>query len=329
MNLLHRGLFLFLAFALSALTPVLGVERKSSPLHLPREHFRSRHPQIREILRAVISRHSNISLVPDEREISPITAATGSSYIVCDYFTGTNNTALIGRLAMTDLPGSPYAGNGNVSLLGGPTGGTPYEADIQSNAARIGADAGLAIDLNNSAPLLMQLSITFNISGDTQTQVDNAHRGAALGFFSSVSITTGGSSHGFNNFTGLAVDRAGNIRLIIGGTDSGIFTSVSGFDPNATHTLAFNINITPGIGSISNILLDNMNVNLLAPTDTFTAARTSYAGFYNSSGSATDLATFDNFIVASVPEPAILTSFALGLLTLRAMRRFDRRLSNE
>src|ERR1700730_8281713 len=98
MNLLHRCLFLFLAFALSALTPVLGVERKASPPHLPREHFQSRHPQIREIVRAVISRHSNISLEPDEREISPITTATGSSYIVCDYFTGTNNTALIGRL---------------------------------------------------------------------------------------------------------------------------------------------------------------------------------------------------------------------------------------
>ena len=43
------------------------------------------------------------------------------------------------------------------------------------------ADAGVAVDLNITTPQQFQLSIDFNISGDTETQANNAHRGAALG----------------------------------------------------------------------------------------------------------------------------------------------------
>src|SRR5207249_10338147 len=175
-----------------------------------------------------------------------------AALIILDTFTGADNTALIGRLAApTDSPGSAYAGNGNVSLSGGPTGGTPYEADIQSNAARIGGDAGVALNLNISTAQQFQLSITFDISGDSETQANNAHRGAGLGFFSSVTVASGGSSHGFNNFTGLAVDRAGSVRLIVAGADSGIATTVGGFDPALSHTLSFVVNTTSGVGSIS------------------------------------------------------------------------------
>jgi len=245
-----------------------------------------------------------------------------ASIIVLDTFTAPDNTALIGRMpAPTDLPGAIYQGNGNVSIVGGFTGGTPYEADVQSNAARVGGDAGLGLNLNIITPQQFQLSIDFNISGDTQTQADNAHRGAGLGFFSSVSLGSSGTSHGFNNFTGLAVDSTGSVRLIIGGADSGIFTTVGGFDPAATHTLSYQVNTTAGVGTISNILLDGTSVSLTAPVNTFTIARTVYAGFYNSSGGGTDLATFDNFSVATVPEPC--TFFAvLGITLLLCMRDF-------
>jgi hypothetical protein len=181
--------------------------------------------------------------------------------------------------------------------------------------ARIGADAGVAVDLNITTPQQFQLSIDFNISGDTETQANNAHRGAALGFFSSVTNAGGGSSHGFNNFTGLTVDRTGSVRLIIGGTDSGIFATVAGFNSATTHTLTYQVDTTAGIGSISNILLDGTSVALTAPANTFTIARTVYAGFYNSSGNNTDLVNFDNFSVATVPEPATWMIVALaGLL---------------
>ena len=177
-----------------------------------------------------------------------------ASLIIFDTFTGPDNTALIGRMpAPTDVPGTTYEGNGDVSIVGGFTGGTPYEADIQTNAARVGADAGLGLNLNISTPEQFQLSISFNISGDTQTQANNPHRGAGLGFFSSVALGSGGSSHCFNNFTGLTVDRTGSVRLIIAGADSGIFTTVAGFDPALTHTLSFVVNTTAGIGSISSI----------------------------------------------------------------------------
>jgi hypothetical protein len=223
--------------------------------------------------------------------------------------------------APTDVPANAYEGNGNISTVGGFTGGTPYEADIQSNAARVGADAGLAVDLNIATATQFQLSIDFNISGQTETQADNAHRGAGLGFFSSVSLGSSGSSHCFNNFTGLTVDLTGSVRLIIGGTDSGIFTTVAGFDPAVTHTLSYQVNTTAGVGTISNILLDGTSVSLTAPANTFTIARTVYAGFYNSSGPATELANFDNFSVAIVPEPS---GFAvlLGVTLLLCIRDF-------
>jgi hypothetical protein len=228
-----------------------------------------------------------------------------ASLVINDTFTAADNTALIGGMpAPTDVPGTAYEGNGNVSTVGGFTGGIPYEADIQSNQARLGADAGLAVDLNIATATQFQLSIDFNISGQTETQADNAHRGAGLGFFSSVSLGSSGSSHCFNNFTGLTVDLTGSVRLIIGGTDSGIFTTVAGFDPAITHTLSYQVNTTAGVGTISNILLDGTSVSLTAPANTFTIARTVYAGFYNSSGPATELANFDNFSVAIVPEPS-------------------------
>ena len=240
-----------------------------------------------------------------------------ASLIILDTFTAANNTALIGRMpAPTDSPAAVYAGNGNVSLLGGPTGSTPYEADVQSNAARIGADAGLGLNLGINTATQFQLSISFNISGDTETQANDSHRGAALGFFSTVALGTSGTSHGFNNFTGLTVDRTGSVRLIVAGADSGIATTLGGFDPAATHTLSFQVNTATGIGSISSILLDSTSVTLTAPVDTFTIARTVFAGFYNSSGDNTDLANFDNFSVATVPEPqtfAVVIGFAIFL----------------
>jgi hypothetical protein len=112
-----------------------------------------------------------------------------SAAFVFDTFTAPNNTALIGRLpSPDDVPGAAFAGNGNVSLAGGPTGGTPYEADIQSNVARVGSDAGLALNLGISTPTHFDLSISFNISANTSTQANDPRRGAALGFFSSVAL---------------------------------------------------------------------------------------------------------------------------------------------
>ena len=234
-----------------------------------------------------------------------------ATVIIFDTFTGANNTALIGRLASpTDVPGNAYEGNGNVSLVGGPTGGTPYEADIQNNAARVGGDAGLGINLNIATAQQFQLSITFNISGDTETQATNIHRGAGLGFFSSVALGSSGSSHCFNNFTGLVVDIAGNVRLIVAGADSGLSTTVGGFNPAITHTFSYIVDTTAGVGTMSNILLDGTSVSLSAPVNTFTIARAKYGGFYNSAA-ATDLADFPDFYIATIPEPTT----SLGLFS--------------
>lgn len=249
-----------------------------------------------------------------------------AALIISDTFTGADNTALLGRFpSPTDVPGTVYAGNGNVSTLGGFTGGTPYEADIQSNMARVGADAGIAINLNISTATQFQLSIDFNISGQTETQANNIHRGAGLGFFSSVALGSSGSSHCFNNFTGLTIDRTGSLRLIVGGADSGVFTTVAGFDASITHNLSYQVNTAAGVGTVSNILLDGVGVSLAAPVNTFTIARTVYAGFYNSSGPASELSNYDNFMVATVPETSSAIVVAFVALLICAREHFARR----
>ena len=93
------------------------------------------------------------------------------------------------------------------------------------------------------------------------------------------------------------------MRLIIAGADSGVLTTVVGFNPSIAHGLSYQVN-TAGIGTISNIVLDSTNVTLTAPPNTFTIARTAYAGFYNSSGPPAELSNYDNFFVATVPEPS-------------------------
>jgi hypothetical protein len=242
--------------------------------------------------------------------------------LVYDTFTGADNTALIGRMpSPTDVPGNAYAGNGNVSLTGGPTGGSPYEADIQLNGARLGSDAGLGVDLNIPSGAHFDLSITFGISSSTVTQSNDPRRGAALGFFSSVALGTSGSSHGFNNFTGLVVDRAGAVRLIVGGANSGVVATVAGFDPAVFHTLSYSVDTTAGAGTLSNILLDGTAVSLSAPVNTFTSARTVLAGFYYSDLAASAVATFDNFNVALVPEPSAMTSISIFFLLVAIARR--------
>jgi hypothetical protein len=259
--------------------------------------------------------------------VSAFQCSSLGSIVIDDSFTGPDNTALLGRLAFPiDTPATTYVGNGNVSAVGGPTGGTPYEADIQSNAARIGSDAAVALSLGVATASQIQLSITFDISGDTDTQATDPHRGAGLGFFSSVAVGSGGSFHGFKNFTGLAVDRLGDIRLIVAGADSGVATTIAGFNPALTHTLSYVVDTTVGAGSIYNILLDGSSVSLLAPANTFTIARTALAGFYNSDGPITTLANFDDFTVAVVPEsvsllPLALVATAVSLQQWRERRR--------
>jgi hypothetical protein len=246
--------------------------------------------------------------------LSNVHCASASVVLIEDTFTAANNTALIGRFASpTDVPAIGYSGNGNVSLVGGITGGTPYEADIQANAARVGGDAGAGLNLGVSTAEKFELTITFNVNADTGTQLSDPHRGAALGFFSSVNVASGGSSHGFNNFTGLTVDRAGSVRLIIGGTDSGVFASMAGFNPAVNHTLTYRVDTAVGVGSLSNIVLDGTSVALTAPVNTFSIARAAYAGFYNSSSGSADVAIFDDFSVAIVPEPSALVVAAVVL----------------
>ncbi len=239
-------------------------------------------------------------------------AHAGAAVIVSDTFIAANGTAINGRTpSPTDVPGTTWTQNGSF-----------WSNTIQNDQASLGADMGDAIALNATSTQYT-ISDSFNISNNTST--NTAYRGAGLGFYTSASSS---STHGFDGFTGLAVNAAGTVSLFINvsgnSPTAATSTTVSGFNDAISHTLSYSINA--GTGLISNISLDGNAVSLNAPANTFTAANTALAGFWGNAATSGGTTLIGNFVVstAAVPEPATLSFLiaagAIGLLLLKPRR---------
>ena len=242
-----------------------------------------------------------------------ITQTAQAGIIVSDTFTAANGTAINGRTpSPVDLPGTTWVqANG------------AWTNDIENNLANLGPDEGDAISIGTVASTYnvtsYSISDSFNLGTDTMNTYQL--RGTWLGFFSSGTAED-------TTFTGLVVNPNGNIRLI--GNNSNVIGSpiaISGFNAAATHTLSYSVDLTTG--TISNILLDGSAVSLTAPNGTFTLADTAYAGFHNSSNSASSFGSVGNFVLSSpqvVPEPASWTLVlgGLGMLLIGRKRATGR-----
>lgn len=247
-----------------------------------------------------------------------------ASTIISDTFDANDpstGTALVGRTPdTTDLPGTKWAQN-NYALsgyhdliVGSPTG-----------SAELGADVGVGIALSPDTSTIYYISDSFSLNTDPTTAA-GAH-GAGLGFFTSVSSS---ANHGYNNFTGLAVNTDGttstqaDIVLWAAGAATSDTATLTGWTGgSADHTLSYVVNTSTG--GISSILLDGRSITLSGGTTAFTPTATALAGIANhaSGFSSNTNALFNNFVVSSspVPEPASLALVAVGAMGLLLLRR--------
>jgi hypothetical protein len=197
-----------------------------------------------------------------------------------------------------------------------------WEADIQNNQAVLGADIGVGAPLNGSpSGEIYTLSVTFNISQDAAgNYADHTQfnlRGCGLGFFNSF---PGGE--GFAEFSGLVVDDNGYMSLDVNNSDTGPFVLATGFSATGANLLSYTVNTSTG--TISDVLLNGDSVAITAPAGSFTPALTTFAGFYHNSSTGGINATFGDFTVSTVPEPAtlgLLGAGTLGLLLIGRKRR--------
>jgi hypothetical protein len=153
----------------------------------------------------------------------------------------------------------------------------------------------------------------FRISADISPQsVDGLAtngRGAALGFYSATN-----SGYSSNNFTGLVLDKLGNLNLVHD-VASGFFDQPGyylgaavpytggTFDSTKVYHLSYDVDTVTG--AISNISLSGSTANYSSfnATTLFTNSATRYAGMYISSSTINANSTFDNFEVSNDRNP--------------------------
>jgi hypothetical protein len=170
--------------------------------------------------------------------------------------------------------------------------------------ARIASGVGDGIALGKySAATKLTLSMTFNLGRMTGDQAAGPlTRGAGLGFFTALDAN---AAQGSDHFTGVGIDRAGNVRLIVDGQGTSTFVSADNFDPNVDHVLSYTVDTKTG--TITNARLDDNAGTFTVPANTFTASRMAYAGFYVSGAGERDEAAIDSFSVEVGGAPATPT----------------------
>ncbi|NNM88585.1 MAG: PEP-CTERM sorting domain-containing protein [Phycisphaerae bacterium] len=251
--------------------------------------------------------------------------AAMATTVISDTFTAADGTAIPGRTpSPTDLPGSIWT-----------QGTSNYENDIKSDTAVLGASTTDTIALNTFTATYSITSYTisdqFNLSNDSgATSSNGPERGAFLGFFNSSDLNgTYTSIAG-----GMIISYDGTATAWENGSQIGNYNgvSISNFNAANNHTLSMDVAISGTNATFSNFLLDGtaLPTNTNYPSGvsfTISTSDLAYPAFYNSSATAGNTATFDNFLLTTptvIPEPATVGLLGLGamglLLTMRRRR---------
>ena len=176
------------------------------------------------------------------------------------------------------------------SFVGFPETGSG-DATVQSNQAHLAADYALAIDISGPGRHdWFWVEARMNL-GDSDR--------VGVGFYSQPgqSVT--------ENFTGLVLDRSGQVRLLVDGAEtSHTYQCGPAFDPGAFHQ--FYLDVSPGVDAEwqrAEFSITNGPGGYL-PASLFTQANTAYAGFFVSSSNQGAYGYVDDFSVWWIPEPA-------------------------
>jgi PEP-CTERM motif len=209
--------------------------------------------------------------------------------------------------------------------------GTGIAVCGQDNGVRLPLGADPEFSFSGLEKLSLSIQALSIVPTNSQA---TARRGVNLGFWNNAVI-------GANNnigFTGIWLDREGNVKLGSQPTPAGInaiaLKNIPGFDPTVPHTLSYDVNIVNGVfsnvqvdgGAPLTLLAVSDGVTPVTQTDLFKQAALLYAGFGQSAAAANTTGSVDNFSImgSPVPEPASLALLAMSGVIAGAWMRCRR-----
>lgn len=248
-----------------------------------------------------------------------------------DNFNYATDTNLIGQAPETSA--AALANNRYTRIYGGGVHSiTVKSPGAATLTADIGAILALKADSDFSVPNYLNLTLSFT-EGDLWAGVpENTAKGIAsypfagvsLGFWSNVS---GGDA----NFSGVAVDRYGNIKVSSGGILITEVDAISSLDSSTVYTLTYSVDTTSG--AIASLVLssgaDTIYTGSFSEITAFTGDALNYVGFRSKGNAPAQTSSVEYFAVtAAIPESSTVSIVIGAVLTLICIRRFGKSKAN-
>lgn len=218
-------------------------------------------------------------------------------------------------------------------------GGGDHSITVKSpGAATLTADIGavlaLKADSDFSVPNYLNLTLSFT-EGDLWAGVpENTAKGipsypfagVSLGFWSDVSAANPDA-----NFSGVAVDRYGNIKVSSGGILLTEVDAISSLDSSTVYTLTYSVDTSSG--AIASLVLSSgagtIYTGSFSEITAFTGDALNYVGFRSKGNAVVQTSSVEYFAVtAAIPESGSLSIVIGAVVALICIRRFGKSKAN-
>lgn len=245
--------------------------------------------------------------------VLPASHAATVTVFSTDFVSGGSNQTLDGTNTglTTNQPGSSWIWGAGWNWTG-PQVYATWMGGTNQNIATLGEEkTALGLALSSTGAYTKPTSI--HIAGDLNVTTNTQRlTGGGLGFWSAMADRND-TLTSVTHFTGLLVNGGGDVVLYEDGVVK-TTVSTSALAVNTYYNLSYDIDTTTG--GISNVSFNGSTLSGFSST-AFTDAATAYVGVMSNNSGRTE---FDNFVVSSVPEPALLTLLGLGGLALLRRR---------
>lgn len=233
-----------------------------------------------------------------------------------DSFNYTADADLFGQTTATDAPGLA-----NRQWFRA-TSGTTYDATIQpTGTVALGSDVGAALHFGSASGYSMDRYLSLSLDfrqGDLWNGVsETTAEGTGSWSFAGVSLGFWTAAGSGGVFSGVAVDRYGNIKISSGGTLLAKVDAASSLDANTLYTLSYVVDTESG--SISSLVLSDGTNKIYEGTflsvEAFKGSNLNLVGFRSRGNAAGQTSYVEAFSVSSIPEP----SAAAGIMGAAAL----------